>query len=369
MPVRFKKTYYDETEAACVRKALGGVDYVSQVKERLGADFGKVYLTTSGSSAFDLLFCALDFKTGSEVIVPSYTFPSVANTVLRFGLKPVFAEIDRDTKTLDIRDVKDKITDKTCCVVTTHYGGASVDMDELRKMLGGILLIEDAALAFGATYKGCPMGSLGDAAIFSFHHTKNLSCEQGGALILSDGLAETLGVKIQRVYDLGTDKTDFFAGTVPEYTWRHVGLNAVMPNTSAAILYAQLEKLETIIQKQRDICEYYAAALSGLPEQHGIHLPAVPDYNQDNHHVFYLLFETHEQRESVRKYLSSVGVEAYFHYMPLHASSMGRRLGYRPEDLPVTQLVSRNLLRLPVYASLTQEESRRVVTGIGAALC
>ncbi len=369
MQVRFKKTYYDDAEAASVCQALTGTDYVAKVKARLERDFGCAYLTSSGSGAFDLLFDALSFKPGSEVIIPSYTFPSVANTALRCGLKLVFAEIDRRTMTLDIADVQRKITDKTCAVVTTHYGGASVDMEALRGVLGDIVLVEDAALAFGASYKNRPLGAIGDAAIFSFHHTKNISCEQGGALILSDRLAESLGDKIQRVYDLGTDKADFLAGQVPAYTWREIGLNTVMPNTSAAILYAQLDKVDAITEKQRDICTYYRTALSELGDKQGFSLPVVPDDNHDNHHVFYLLFETPEARERVRLRLKADGVEAHFHYMPLHASAMGRRLGCKPEDLPVTQFVSGCLLRLPVYASLTQEECLYVAERIGAAVC
>jgi len=163
MRVPFKKTYYDESEAAAVRNSLlEGTDYLSEVKTRLNPDYGYVYLTTSGSSAFDLLFCALDFKNGSEVILPSFTFPSVANTALRYGLVPVFAEIDRQTKVLDISDVQNKISEKTCCVVTTHYGGSSVDMVELKDAIGDdILLIEDAALSFGGKLQGKTAGNRG----------------------------------------------------------------------------------------------------------------------------------------------------------------------------------------------------------------
>lgn len=369
MGVHFKKTYYDESEAACVQDALDGTDYVTKVKELLAGDFGEVFLTASGSAAFDLLFCALEFKPGDEVIIPSFTFPSVANTALRAGLVPVFAEIDKDTKALAIEDVRKKMTARTCCIVTTHYGGSSVDMDELKKQSGDVMLIEDAALSYGARYKDKPLGTIGDAGIFSFHRTKNISSEQGGMLALSRNLANKLEQKLQRVYDIGTDKADYLTGKVHEYTWRQIGMNAVMPNTSAAILYAQLRKADEIIEKQQRISQFYEMHLSPLAVKYGFELPRIPAYNADNYHLYYVMFQEYEERERVRKKLFKSGVEAFFHYMPLHASEMGQQLGYAPEDLPVTQSVSSCLLRLPICAAMTEADCAYVVSKIQVSLC
>jgi dTDP-4-amino-4,6-dideoxygalactose transaminase len=368
MRIPFKKTYYDEAEADCVKNALLGEDYTAAVKADLYPEYGDVFLTSSGSSAFELLFGALQFKAGSEVILPSFTFPSVANTALRYGLKPVFAEIDRDTKTLSLRGVLSQVTCRTCCVIPTHYGGSSVDLDALKAELGDVLLIEDAALSFGGRYKKRPLGTVGDAGVFSFHQTKNISSGEGGMLVLGRGLTQSLGDIVQRIYDNGTDKVDFQRGKVSQYTWRQTGMNVAMPNICAAVLHAQLKKSGEILEKQRRIYAFYLRELSELSALNGFALPYVPEYNEDNCHVFYLLFKDHEKRERVREALHARGIDAFFHYMPLHASPMGQALGSMSEDLLVTQNVSRGILRLPIYASMTQEECFAVVQALREAL-
>jgi len=188
-------------------------------------------------------------------------------------------------------------------------------------------------------------------------------------LILGKALTESIGDKLQRIYDNGTDKADFLRGKVPEYTWQQPGMNVAMPQMSAAVLYAQLEKAGEILEKQRLIYEFYQLQLGALAGEHGFSLPCVPEYNANNYHVFYLLFEDYEKREHVRESLMKSGVDAFFHYMPLHSSPMGQKLGYSQEDFPVTQSVSQGILRLPLYASLTQEECAFVVSAIREALC
>lgn len=366
MKIPFKKTYYNEREAECVRDTLLGADYISKAYGELQSIYesSTLFLTNSASSAFDLLFAALDFEKGGEVIMPSFTYPSAANTVLRYGLKPVFAEIDENTMVLDLADVKSKMTERTVCVIPTHYGGSSVDMDELKELCGDAVVIEDAALSFGAEYRERPLGSVGDYGIVSFHRTKNISAEQGG-LLLVNGKDEDLVNKLQMIYDNGTDKQAFLEGKTQAYSWQTVGQNALIPNMNAAVLVAQLEKAHDIKTQQRKIYEYYMSRFNRLK---GVKLPKVQKYNEDNYHVFYIVFKDNKTREVVRKTLEQKSIGAHFHYTPLHASVMGQKLGYKADDLPVTMRVSECMLRLPIYSGMTMEQCEYVADSVLEAL-
>lgn len=366
MSIPFKKTYYDEAEAKCLQDALSGTDYIQKVKTLLLERFDDtpMFLTTSGSAAFDLLFAGLELPEGSEVILPSFTFPSAANTILRYGLTPVFADICEDTQTLDIDDVQRRMTAKTKCVLPTHYGGASCDLDKLRTVCGDILIVEDAALSFGATYHCKPLGMVGDMGIMSFHHTKNISADQGGLLLVNPSHSSIIE-KLTMIADNGTDKAQFLRGKKAFYSWQTSGMNVQMPNINAAVLFAQLNKTDVITNKQKEIWQYYFNQLSRLS---GIALPHVPAYNEDNAHVFYIVFKDKQTRENVRKHLKKNAIAAHFHYMPLHTSVMGQKLGWKPGDLPITQSISERLLRLPIYADMSEKDCDTVVSAIEEAL-
>ena len=357
MKTPFKKTYYDKTEFKYLKDAmLNGTDYLDKVKEKLSGIYEckNVYMTCNGSSAFDLLFYALDFKAGSEVIMPSFTYPSVANTVLRMGLVSVFCDIDSTTLVMDLEDVKRKITEKTCCIVPTHYGGASVDMDRLKDIAGDIFILEDAALSFGAKYKDKSLGAMGDAGILSFHKTKNISSDEGGALIVKD---YSLSRRLDIIYENGTDRRAFIRGKIDYYSWQKAGMNLAMNNLSAAILSSQIEKAENILIRQRTIYERYEKGLSEPAMKYGFGLPNVPKSNKNNYHVFYIMLKDNSQREHVRLYLAEQGIGAYIHYVPLHMSKMGHDLGYEDDDFPATKDVSERILRLPIYASMNIEDA------------
>ena len=364
MEIPFKKTYYDEDEVRCVRDALGGADYIGRVKDRLSEEFGApVFLTTSASSALDLLFEVLAID-GGEVILPSFTYPSAANTVLRYGLRPVFAEAEESTGVVGTDEIKRRMTDKTRCVIPTHYGGSSADMDEMMELCEDVFVIEDAALSYGAHYKNRLLGSIGDFGILSFHETKNVSAGGGGALVVNTDDEEVLE-RIRIIYDNGTDRQKFLDGRAEAYTWQMQGTSAAMPQVNAAVLYAQLDKANEILEKQRAAYEYYMYRFNEIAS---ISVSVVPEYNTDNYHVFYLCFNDLETREQVRKALEQKGIGAHFHYMPLHASAMGQSLGYKPEDLPATIQLTERLLRLPIYASLTIEECGAVADAVLEAL-
>lgn len=370
MNIPFFQPCYGSEEIAYLNNALlGGVDYTEEAKRRLCMAYGpRLYLTSSASAAFELLFAALAWERGGEVILPSFTYPSVANALLRLGLKPVFAEIDEKTKALDAEHALKQITPRTRAVIPTHYGAASADLDELKKSLGSILLIEDAALAFGGRYRGRALGTVGDMGVVSFHRTKNISAVEGGMLVLGErhvALAETL----QTLYDNGTDRAAFLKGEVGAYTWQAAGMNVGMPISHAAVLLAQLEKAREIQNRHEALYRRYLNNLAVPSKQYGFALPVVPAYNGNNYELFYILFPDKASRERVRMRLHSAGIGTAFHYMPLHASAMGRRLGYAPGDLPVTQSVSARLLRLPLFADMTIEQCDAVSEAVLEALC
>jgi len=369
MKVPFQQTYYGECEAQAVHEALGGRDFRPQAMAMLEGRFPgrKVFLTTSGSAAFELLFAGLGLQPGSELTMPSFTFPSCASAALRAGLRPVFADIEQTTLTLDIEDVGRQITERTTCVSVTHYGGVSPDMDALMQRCAGRFVVEDAALSLGARHKGRPLGGIADAGILSFHETKNISAGEGGALLVDEKHA-VLIERLQTIYDNGTDRAAFLRGEVGSYTWQTPGLNVTMPNLCAALLCAQLEREAEITRLHRQVCEYYRDALTEDAANLGFTLPPIQPENEDNGHVFYLLFVEPAARERVRSHLAERGIAAHFHYMPLHASAMGARLGYKSDDLPVTQHVSECLLRLPVYAGLTEAQCATVVSAVREAL-
>ncbi len=369
MKIPFKQTYYGEHEAQAVHEALNGKEFRPQATAMLESRFPgrRVFLTTSGSAAFELLFAGLDLQPGGELVMPSFTFPSCANAAMHTGLTPVFADIEEATLTMDIEGAGYKITKHTACVSVTHYGGSSPDMDALMQRCVGRLIIEDAALSFGARHRGQPLGGIADAGILSFHETKSISAGEGGALLVDEkhaGLIE----RLQTIYDNGTDRAAFLRGEVDSYTWQTSGLNVAMPNLCAALLCAQLEREAEITQLHRKVCDYYRAALTEDANRLGFALSPVQPENEDNGHVFYLLFADHTARERVRMHLADQGIAAHFHYMPLHASAMGAKLGYKPDDLPVTQRVSECLLRLPVYAGLTEAQCAAVVSAVREAL-
>ena len=368
MSIRFKETYYGKAEMAAACDALkNGTDYIGRVLQKLARIYGtrNIFLTANGSLALDILLLAYDFPKGGEVILPSFTFPSSANSILRMGLVPVFCDIAPETLVMDIGDAAGRITDKTVCVIPTHYGGASCDMDRLEGVFGGIKIIEDAALSIGASYKKRPLGTLGDAAAISFHKTKNVSSEEGGAVIVND---EMMLKKMDLIYENGTDRRAFLRGGVPYYSWQTTGINAGMSNINAAILCEQLDKMDEITQRQLKIYDAYMKHLAPLAEKHGLRLPEIPEYNSNNAHIFYIVFKDATQRDKVKACLAEKSIEAVIHYVPLHLSAMGKKLGYVPEDLPNTMDIFNRMLRLPMHARLSEDDCEAVVRGIGNAL-
>ena len=333
------------------------------LEELLGAP--RVLLTTSGTTALELAALLLNLAPGDEVIMPSFTFASAANAVVLRGARPVFADIRPDTLNLDERLVEGLVTPHTRAIMPTHYAGIGCEMVSLLDVARrhGLEVVEDNAHGLFGRYRGQPLGTFGGLAVQSFHETKNISCGEGGALVINDrryiDRAEILREK-------GTDRPRMVRGLVDTYSWVDVGSSALPSDVLAALLYAQLERRADIQAWRRRIWECYARELPAWAERRGIRLPVIPTHCEQPYHLFYLVTESPAQRTRLIAHLKERGVAAHFHYLPLHLSRMGRRLGGRPGDCPVTENLSGRLLRLPLHSDLAEVEWTYVIESVRA---
>jgi len=323
----------------------------------------KALLTTSCTHALEMAALLLDLKPGDEVIVPSFTFVSTVNAFVLRGARPVFADIRSDTLNLDESRLERLITPRTRAVVPVHYAGVGCEMNAILEIAGrrGIVVIEDNAHGLFGEYRGKKLGTFGSLATQSFHETKNLTCGEGGALLINDpqfiGRAEILREK-------GTDRSRFFRGQVDKYTWVDIGSSYLPSDILAAFLYAQLEHWQEIQEKRRQIWEFYAANLVEWAQSNSVRLPVVPEHCRQPYHLFYLLFPSLDNRQAFIRHLGQKGILAVFHYLPLHLSVMGRRYGGQAGDCPVTEQVSDRLVRLPFYYSLSPADLETVLDAI-----
>ena len=326
-------------------------------------DVPKVLLTTSCTHALEMAALLLDIQPGDEVIVPSFTFVTTVNAFVLRGARPVFVDIRPDTLNLDEGLLEGLITPRTKAILPVHYAGVGCEMDAILEIAGrhGIAVVEDNAHGLFGKYKGRYLGTFGCLATQSFHETKNFSCGEGGALLISDmkyiERAEILREK-------GTNRSRFFRGEVDRYTWVDLGSSYLPSDILAAFLYAQLEAREQIQARRREIWEYYYEHLSSWAQEHEVRLPIVPAHCEQPYHIFYLLLPSLEQRQALIAHLKAREISSVFHYIPLHLSEMGRNFGGAPGDCPVTEAVSDYLLRLPFYNDLTEADQARVVDAI-----
>jgi len=337
----------------------GDGKYTKLVQDFFQSQFGarKALLTTSCTSALELATRLLDLKPGDEVIVPSYTFSSTVNPILLSGAKPVFADIQEDTLNIDPAEIRKKITKKTRAIYPVHYGGVSCAMDEIMEIARehDLNVVEDAAQGVNAQYKGKYLGTMGDFGCYSFHETKNYVCGEGGVLLINSDDPKIIE-RAEIIREKGTNRSKFHRGEVDKYTWLDVGSSYLPSDLLAAFLYAQLEKLDEIQNLRMNVWNAYHSALKSFEDAGKIRLPIVPDYAEHNAHLFYILFHDEQTRDRIMNQLRDEGIHAVFHYVPLHSSPVGLGLGYRKEDLPVTEEMSGKLLRLPMFAGTTSDE-------------
>ena len=323
----------------------------------------KVLLTTSCTHALELTALLLDLAPGDEVIIPSFTFVSTVNAFALFGAKPVFIDIRPDTLNLDENLLEGLITEKTRAVVPVHYAGVGCEMDRIIELAGkhSLDIVEDNAHGLFGKYKQRYLGTFGCLATQSFHETKNISCGEGGALLINN---QDLIERAEILREKGTNRSRFFRGQIDKYTWVDVGSSYLPSDILAAILYAQLEIRDDIQAKRKISWDYYYAGLQDWASVSGTRLPIIPTYCEQTYHMFYMLLPDLETRQALMVYLKNKGIHSVFHYQPLHLSGMGQKFGGKKGDCPITEDVSDRLLRLPLYYGLTLEEQDYVIKTI-----
>jgi dTDP-4-amino-4,6-dideoxygalactose transaminase len=350
---------------------LGGDGAVGKkVEQRLREAFGVRYalLTTSCTHALEMAMMMAGLHAGDEVILPSFTFSSTANAVIRAGGTPVFCEIDDQTKTMDPADVLRRITDRTKAIIPVHYAGVSAEMDDLMDIARRhkLLVVEDAAQGVNAKYKGKYLGTIGDIGAYSFHETKNYVSGEGGAFITN---VETLARDGEVIREKGTNRANFLRGEVDKYTWVGVGSSFVLSELLAAFLKSQLDNLQTIQLERKRVHDLYIRELAGLENAGKIRLPVIPSHCESNYHIFYVMLRDEGERTRLMKCLKDAGIGSAFHYVPLHSSPYAvATLGTKNVVLPVTDKVYQTLLRLPIYPQLSNEHATFVVEKITECL-
>ena len=331
------------------------------MEERFGAR--RTLLTTSCTAALEMAALLCDLEPGDEVILPSYTFVSTANSVVLRGAKPVFVDIRADTLNIDERLIEAAVTSRTRAIFPVHYAGIACDMDEIMAIAArhNLLVVEDAAQGVFAKYKEQWLGTIGDMGCYSFHETKNFSCGEGGALVVNKARFED---RAEILREKGTNRSQFLRGQVDKYTWVDIGSSYVPSDMLAAFLVGQLEHMEKITEKRRLICNQYHDILAPLAERGLLRLPILPQYCTTNYHMFYILTSNIEERTALIAHLGQAGILAVFHYVPLHSSPYGQSLGGRSGALPITEEMSARLLRLPLYYDMTEAD----VTTVGESI-
>lgn len=328
------------------------------LEERMGCC--KALLTHSCTAALEMAAILADIQPGDEVIMPSFTFVSTANAFVLRGGVPVFVDIRPDTLNLDESRIEAAITPRTKAIVPVHYAGVGCEMNTIMAIAErhGLLVIEDAAQGMMSTYKDRPLGSIGHLAALSFHETKNVISGEGGALLLNDPCWVE---RAEIIWEKGTNRSQFFRGQVDKYTWVDIGSSYLPSEINAAFLWAQLQEAESITRQRLKTWERYHEVFAELENQGRVRRPVVPPECRHNAHLYYLLLSDLECRTTLLEKLNASGVNAIFHYVPLHSSPAGRKYGRVHGDLSQTQNLSDRLIRLPLWVGMTMEEVRQVV--------
>ncbi len=352
-------------EAVASHKICGDGQFTKKCSAWLENRFNahRVLLTTSGTTALDMASLLCELQPGDEVILPSFTFSSTANAFVNYGARLVFVDIRPDTMNIDETKIEAAITDKTKVIVAMHYAGVACEMDTIMDIARRhkLLVIEDAAQAVMSTYKGRPLGTIGDFGCFSFHETKNYSMGEGGAILIN---APQYVERAEILREKGTDRARFFRGQVDKYTWVDLGDSFLPSELNAAYLWAQLEMADEINDDRLKSWNRYNEAFADLKAKGLVELPFIPEGCVHNAHMFYLKCRDLTERTAFIQFLKERDILAVFHYVPLHSAPAGLRFGRFEGEDKYTTAESDRLVRLPLYYGLTDEDQARVIKAV-----
>ncbi|MFZ4520175.1 MAG: dTDP-4-amino-4,6-dideoxygalactose transaminase [Bacteroidales bacterium] len=330
-------------------------------EDRFG--FNKVLMTTSCSDALEMSALLCRIGPGDEVIMPSFTFMSTANAFIIRGAKVVFADTLPDVPNIDPRAIEPLITPRTKAIVVVHYSGLACDMDTIMEIAArhNLFVVEDAAHAIDSFYRGKPLGSIGHFGTFSFHETKNIISGEGGLLIINQ---PEFAKRAEIIWDKGTNRAAFYRGEIDKYGWVDIGSSYLPSDSVAAFLFTQISRFDRIQSKRKKVWWNYYEALHSLEESGRLKRPVVPDYATVNGNIFYITLQTPETRDKLMAFLKARGINALFHYLPLHSSPyfIDKHDG---RELPNTDMFSSCILRLPFYNSLKKSQINYIVKSIG----
>jgi len=370
MKIPFNKPHFTGREAfhisqAAIKGKLSGNGFYTRdcqqfFEKRYG--FQKTLLTTSCSDALEMAALLLDIQPGDEVIMPSYTFVSTANAFMLRGANILFADSGPSNPNIDASLIESLITSKTRAIVVVHYGGIACDMDKVILVANrhGIPIVEDAAQGIDSYYKEKPLGSIGVLGAFSFHETKNITSGEGGMLVVND---PKFIEKAEITWEKGTNRAAFARGEVEKYEWVGLGSSYLPNELTAAFLYGQLEHLDAIQQKRKEIWQKYFDRLSAIARKGCLQLPDVPEYASHNGHLFYILTTSSHERKQLLAHLLNRGIHAVFHYLSLHSSPYYQSK-HDGRQLPNCDRYASTLIRLPFYFALTDSEIDYIVEAI-----
>jgi dTDP-4-amino-4,6-dideoxygalactose transaminase len=373
--IPFNQPFTVGTESTYIQQAInnshlsGNGEFTKKCQAWLEANTGcdKALLTHSCTAALEMAAILADIQPGDEIIMPSYTFVSTANAFVLRGGVPVFIDIRPDTLNIDESKIEAAITSKTKAIVPVHYAGISCELDTITEIAQhhNLLVIEDAAQGVMSSYKGRSLGSIGHLATVSFHETKNVISGEGGALLINE---QRWMERAEIIWEKGTNRSQFFRGQVDKYSWVDIGSSYLPSEINAAFLWAQLEAAEAITQKRIHLWQEYHQAFAELEIQGKIRRPIIPDECQHNAHMYYILLPDSDNRTTLIEKLNICGINAVFHYVPLHSSLAGRKYGRVDGDLSYTEDLWSRLLRLPLWVGMTQADVNQVVDVVYDAL-
>jgi dTDP-4-amino-4,6-dideoxygalactose transaminase len=332
-----------------------------------GTGSAKALLTQSCTAALEMSALLLDLEPGDEVILPSFAFVSTATAFVLRRAVPVFVDIRPDTLNLDETLIEKAITPRTRVIVALHYAGVSCEMDVILDIASRhrLAVVEDAAQGIGATYRGRALGSMGRFGALSFHETKNVIAGEGGALLINDA-SDVRRAEI--VWEKGTNRSEFFRGEAAKYTWQDLGSSFLPGELTAAFLQAQLEDADRLCRRRLALWQQYHDRLLPLERSGALRRPVIPEHCRSNGHIYYVLLPTAAAQASMLASLRNRGIDAVFHYVPLHSSPAGRRFGRTSGALAVTDDLWQRLIRLPLWSGMTDEALDEVVGAVEQSL-